>query len=157
MALTCDIAAPQFGLTTTTGKPVVLSELLKRGPAVLAFFKVSCPVCQYTFPYLERMWQVHKTEAVSFLGISQDSLADTQAFMKKYGITFPVVLDEAPRYIASNAYKLTNVPTIYLIDRAGDIQVSSVGWARKDMEELNMKLSMMDPANQQFAIFKPGE
>jgi peroxiredoxin len=103
------------------------------------------------------MWQAHKTEAVSFLGISQDSLADTKAFIQRYGVTFPVVLDEAPRYIASNAYKLTNVPTIYLIDRQGGIQVSSVGWLRKEIEEINLKLSMMDAAEQSRPIFKPGE
>ena len=157
MALPSAVSAPDFALTSTTGKAVILSDILKRGPAVLAFFKISCPVCQYAFPYIERMWQVHRTEPVTFLGISQDPLADTLAFMKQYGITFPVVLDEAPRYIASNAYKLTNVPTVYLVDRDGEIQVSSVGWLRKELEEINLKLSMMDPAQQQFPIFKPGE
>jgi peroxiredoxin len=157
MALPCDIQAPDFTLTTTTGKSVALSDLLKRGPAVLAFFKISCPVCQYAFPFVERMWQVHKTEPVSFLGISQDSLSDTQSFIKQYGITFQVALDKSPAYIASNAYKLTNVPTIYLVDRDGDIQVSSVGWSRKDMEEMNLKLSMVNPAQEQLRVFKPGE
>jgi peroxiredoxin len=157
MALPCDVQAPDFALTSTAGKPVILSDVLKRGPAVLAFFKISCPVCQYAFPYIERMWQVHKPEPVTFLGVSQDSLSDTQSFIKQYRLTFPVVLDESPRYVASNEYKLTNVPTIYLVDRDGEIRVSSVGWARKDMEELNLKLSMMDPAQQQFPIFKPGE
>jgi peroxiredoxin len=157
MALPCGIQAPDFTLTTTTGKPAVLSDLLKRGPAVLAFFKISCPVCQYAFPFVERMWQVHKSEPVPFLGISQDSLSDTQSFIKQYGITFPVALDKAPGYIVSNAYKLTNVPTIYLVDREGEIRVSSVGWARQDMEEMNLKLSMMNPAQEQFRVFKPGE
>lgn len=157
MALLCGTQAQEFALTTMNGKSVILSDLLKRGPAVLAFFKISCPVCQYAFPYLERLRQLHKPEAVSFLGISQDSKADTQSFIRQYGITFPVALDEAPRYLVSNSYNLTNVPTVYLVDRAGDIEVSSVGWARKDMEEINLKLSMMDPAKQQFPVFKSGE
>jgi peroxiredoxin len=157
MALPSGAKAQEFALTSTTGKPVILSELMKRGPVVLAFFKVSCPTCQYAFPYLERLAQLHKPEAVSFLGISQDNLADTQAFMKKYGVTFTVAVDDSQRYIVSNAYKLTNVPTAYLVDRDGKIQVSSVGWARKDIEDLNLKLSMMDAAQQQHPIFKPGE
>ena len=157
MALACDAKAQEFALTSTTGKPLILSELTKRGPVVLAFLKVSCPICQYAFPYLERLFQVHKTEPVSFIAISQDNIADTQSFMKRYGVTFTVALDDAPRYIVSNAYRLTNVPTVYLIDREGEIQVSSVGWARKDIEEINLKLSMMDPAQQQHPIFKPGE
>ena len=52
MALACSIKAPEFRLKSTTGKPVILSEVLKRGPVVLAFFKVGCPVCQYAFPDL---------------------------------------------------------------------------------------------------------
>jgi peroxiredoxin len=157
MALPSGIKAPEFALTTTSGKPAVLSELLTRGPAVVAFFKISCPVCQYAFPYLERIWRLHKQEPVTFLGISEDSLPDTQSFIKQYGITFPVALDKAPRYLVSNAYTLTNVPSTFLIDRDGDIQVSSVGWSRKEMEEINLKLSGMDPALQQFPIFKTGE
>jgi peroxiredoxin len=157
MALSTGTKAPEFALTTTSGKPVILSELMKRGPAVLAFSKVGCPTCQYAFPHFERLFQIHKPEPCSFLGISQDNPADTQAFAKKYGITFPIAVDDASRYIVSNAYKLTTVPTVYLVDRDGVIQVSSVGWARKDIEDLNLKLSMMDPAQQHFPIFKPGE
>lgn len=157
MAVACGVEAPSFALTSTKGKSLILSEILTRGPLVLGFFKVSCPVCHYAFPYLERLWQVHKTEAVTFLGISQDNVAETEAFMTRYGLTFPIAVDDSPRYIVSNAYKLTNVPTIYLIDRDGEIQLSSVGWARQDFEELNLKLSMMNPAQQQHPLFKAGE
>jgi peroxiredoxin len=157
MALACGVRGPEFALTSTSGKQLVLSELLRNGPAVIAFFKVGCPVCQYAFPYLERMWQVHKTEAVTLIGISQDNAADTANFVKKYGVTFPIALDDPARYIVSNAYKLTNVPSIFLINRDGEIEVSSIGWSRKDVEEINLKLSMMDPAQQQHPIFRPGE
>lgn len=157
MALACGIRAPEFALTSTSGKSLILSKVLADGPAVLAFFKVSCPVCQYAFPYLERLWQVHKTEAVTFIGISQDNAADTANFVKKYGVTFPVALDDPGRFIVSNAYKLTNVPTVFLVDQDGEIQVSSVGWARKDIEEINAKLSMIDAAQQQHPVFRPGE
>ena len=157
MALPSGAKAQEFSLTTTAGKPVILSDLTKRGPVVLAFFKVSCPTCQYAFPYFERMSKIHKPEAVTFLGISQNDLKDTQAFMKQYGVTFPVPIDDSKKYIVSNAYKLTNVPTAYLVDRDGKIQASSVGWARKDMEEINSKLSMMDAAQQQHSLFKPNE
>ena len=153
MALPAGVKAPEFALTTTSGRPVTLSELTKRGPAVLAFFKVSCPTCQYAFPYIERLFQAHKSGPVSFLAISQNNAAETQAFVKQYGVTFPVAIDDPQRYIVSNAYKLTNVPTIYLVDRDRKIQVSSVGWARMDIENLNLKLSNQ----QQHPIFKPGE
>src|SRR5689334_2586658 len=148
MAVASGVKAPEFALTSTKGKSLILSDLLRNGPAVLAFFKVSCPVCQYAFPFLERLWQLHKTDPVTMIGISQDNAADTQNFIKKYGVTFHVALDDPARYIVSNAYKLTNVPTAYLIDRDGEIQVSSVGWARQEIDDINLKLSMMNRAQQ---------
>jgi peroxiredoxin len=157
MALACGIRAPEFALTSTSGKSLILSKVLDDGPVILAFFKVSCPVCQYAFPYLERLWQVHKTEAVTFIGISQDNEKDTAAFVKKYRLTFTMALDDPARYVVSNAYKLTNVPSVFLINRGGEIEVSSVGWSRKDIEEINIKLSMMDAAQQQHPVFRAGE
>jgi len=157
MAVASGVKAPEFALTSTKGKSLILSDLLRIGPAVLAFFKVSCPVCQYAFPFLERLWQLHKTDPVTMIGISQDNAADTQNFIKKYGVTFHVALDYPARYIVSNAYKLTNVPTVYLIDRDGEIQVSSVGWSRSDIDDINLKLSMMNPAQQPGPLFRGGE
>lgn len=157
MAVASGIKAPDFALTSTKGKSLILSDLLKNGPALLAFFKVSCPVCQYAFPFLERLWEIHKSDPVTVIGISQDNEADTEHFIKKYGVTFHVALDNPARYIVSNAYKLTNVPTVYLIDRDGEIQVSSVGWSRQDIDEINLKLSMMNPAQQPVSLFKVGE
>ena len=53
-ALTSGIKAPNLTLPTTHGEKFSLSDALKRGPVVLAFFKVTCPVCQYAFPLYER-------------------------------------------------------------------------------------------------------
>ena len=56
-ALEAGIVAPDFILPTVDGKQVSLAQALKKGPVVLAFFKISCPVCQYAFPYFERLYQ----------------------------------------------------------------------------------------------------
>jgi peroxiredoxin len=49
--------APDFTLPTMDGKKFSLSEALARGPVLAAFFKVSCPTCQYAFPFLERIYK----------------------------------------------------------------------------------------------------
>jgi hypothetical protein len=41
----------------------------------------------------------------------------------------------------SNAYGLTNVPTIFYIAPDGDIEVSCVGWSKTDVEAINQKLA----------------
>ena len=45
-ALDTGVMAPDFTLPTIDGEQVSLKEALQKGPVLLAFFKVSCPVCQ---------------------------------------------------------------------------------------------------------------
>ena len=140
--------APDFILTTREGKSVNLQQLLQRGPVVLAFFKISCPVCQYAFPFYERMAQANKNSAASFLGICQNSVSDAKAFAREYGVTFPIVVDnDANRYKVSNAYGLTNVPTLFYIAPDGQVEVASVGWSKGDVDEMNSRLAELRNEN----------
>src|SRR5580693_2968008 len=90
-ALTVGARAPEFELKALDGKSFVLREELARGPVVLAFFKVSCPTCQYTFPFLERLERAYGHTGVRIIGISQNPPRETAAFTKEFGITFPVL------------------------------------------------------------------
>jgi peroxiredoxin len=125
--------APDFTLPLLAGGEASLTTLLAGGPVVLAFFKVSCPVCQLTFPYLER---IHAAGTLRIYGVSQNSARDTLGFNAEYGITFPILLDPESRFPASNAYGLTNVPTLYLIESGGAIGAVVNGWSKRDMQAL---------------------
>jgi peroxiredoxin len=133
--------APGFSLKSLDGKEHSLNDLLQRGPLVAAFFKVSCPDCQFTFPFLERLHKRYGGDGVTFLGISQDDARDTKDFAKEFGVTFPMLLDDEKGYIVSNAYGLTNVPTIFLIDTDGTVKVSSMGFDKKDLETIATELA----------------
>src|SRR6266478_1742705 len=116
-------ATPGFSLSGLDGKSYSLDALRQKGPVVAAFFKISCPVCQFTFPFLQRLYQRYGDDGVTFLGISQDDAKATASFAREYGATFPMVLDEKEKgYRASNAYGLTNVPTIFLIEADGKVR-----------------------------------
>jgi peroxiredoxin len=155
-ALSAGTAAPDFTLKTMAGDTFSLFEAINQGPVVLAFLKITCPVCQYAFPFLERIYGATKGKGVSVVGISQNTKEDTALFLREYGITFPILLDDPKKYPASNAYGLTNVPTVFYIDSSGDIRLSSVGWSRADMEQLNLMLA--DAANIPVTpVFHPGE
>ena len=132
--------AAGFSLKSLDNKDYSLNALLERGPVVAAFFKVSCPVCQFTFPFLERLYKRYGGDGVTFLGISQDDARATQNFAKEYGMTFPLLLDDNG-YPVSNAYGLTNVPTIFLIDTDGTVKVSSMGFDKKDLENIAAHLA----------------
>lgn len=132
--------APAFSLKSFNGREYSLQKALERGPVVAAFFKISCPVCQFTFPFLERLHKRYGSGDVSFLGVSQDDARDTKEFASEYDVTFPLLLDENG-YPVSNAYGLTNVPTIFLIDPDGKIKVSSMGFDKRDLETIARELA----------------
>ena len=155
-ALPAGTKAPDFSLLTMNGGQFSLQDALKQGPVLVAFFKVSCPVCQYTFPYLERLYRAYGDKKITIVGISQDKQRDTAAFLKEYGVTFPVLLDDPNGYAVSNAYGLTNVPTLFLIGQDGQIEVSSVGWVKQEVEDIHRKLSAAQQTPMT-PIFKPGE
>jgi peroxiredoxin len=155
-ALPAGTKAPGFSLPMLDGNNFSLYEALKKGPVLAAFFKVSCPVCQYAFPYIERIHKAHGDSRVTVVGISQNDQRDTASFLKEYGVTFPALLDDPNGYAVSNAYGLTNVPSLFLIDQDGQIEISSVGWVKQDVDDINRKLA---PKQQTppVAIFQPGE
>jgi peroxiredoxin len=93
-ALTAGTKAPDFELKAMDGKRFVLRDGLAHGPVVLAFFKVSCPTCQYAFPFLERLHKAYGQKGVKLWEFRRTSAKDTAAFAKEFGVTFPVLLDD---------------------------------------------------------------
>ncbi len=155
-ALAGGTKAPDVELKTLDGKQFSLGAELARGPVVLAFFKVSCPTCQYAFPFLDRLYKAYGNKGVTLVGVSQNDAKDTAAFVKEFGVTFPILLEDTHKYPVSNAYGLTNVPTIFWIAQDGEVEVSSVGWVKADFEQINCKMAehgKLAPA----PVFKPGE
>src|SRR5215467_871145 len=82
--------APDFRLARLDGAETTLEELTARGRLLLAFFKVTCPVCQLTAPFLERL---HAFGSLPVYGISQNDAAATREFNEYFGVTYPTLLD----------------------------------------------------------------
>jgi peroxiredoxin len=98
---------------------------------LLAFFKISCPVCQFTLPYLNR---IHP--GVKVYGVSQNDAEDTRDFVRHYKLAYPVLLDPEDQFPASNAFGITHVPTTFLVDAGGRITQVIEGWNKQDMQAL---------------------
>ena len=155
-ALTAGVQAPQFELPAMDGSKFSLQEALTRGPVLAIFFKISCPVCQYALPYYERLFKAYGGKNLSIVAVSQNEKGDTAEFMKKYGIMFPVLLDDTGSFPASNAYGLTTVPSAFWISEDGTIDTSSVGWVRQEFEEMVRKAASTT-GNAPKPVFQPSE
>ena len=140
-------SVPDLRLKLLSGGEATLREIAARGPALLAFFKVSCPICQLTFPFLERL---HFSGTLAVYGISQNGARDTREFNEDFGVTFPTLLDdEDSGFPASNAFGISSVPTLFLIQPGGAISHVVEGWRKKEMEFLAAKAGA--------AVFRQGD
>ncbi len=155
-ALVAGTKAPQIELASTDGSKFSLQDTLGRGPVLAIFFKISCPVCQYALPYFERINKAYGGSKLTIIGVSQNEGRDTTEFVRKFGITFPVLLDDTKTFPVSNAYGLTTVPTAFWISEDGQIDVSSVSWVRQEFEEIASRAASLSSATPQ-SIFQPSE
>lgn len=130
--------APGFSLTGLDNKGYSLQDALALNKlVVLAFFKVSCPVCQFEFPYLERLRRSYPN--IPIWGVSQDDVDATRAFARMFGLTFPMLIDDALQTTVD--YDLTNVPSIFLVGDDQVIRQTIVGFVKADLETLNVELA----------------
>jgi peroxiredoxin len=147
--------APDFRLATLDGAVAALSELASSGPVVLVFFKASCPTCQLTLPYLERLKDNGNLRIVA---ISQDDAAATRRFHQAYGITLQTLLDDRTAgYAASNAFGISQVPTAFQVESGGTISHAWEGFSKADMEALGQRagITVFGPGDH-VPVWKPG-
>ncbi len=130
-------AAPPFELTGLDGSTRTLQEILSAGPALFVFYKISCPVCQLTLPYLQRL---AANPSLQVMGISQDDSGPTRGFNERLGIKFSTLLDLGSEgYPASNAYGIISVPALFLVESDGTVARSFNGFSKRDLEEIGAR------------------
>ena len=139
--------APDFQLTALSGEPWSLTDALGKGPLVLAFFKVGCPTCQFTFPFLSRLATAAGTQ-LTVVAISQDDASGTGQFLDRFAPGLPTLLDN-DGYHASRAFEITHVPSLFLIEADGTIGGAANGFHKQMMEDLGVRAGV--------APFQPGE
>ncbi len=115
--------APDFELATLSGESIRLSQFRGR-PVLLSFSASWCPSCKEEAPVLQAVHERHPDLAVLLVDYKEDA-ATAQAFARKYGMTFPVVLDTAGE--VSRAYRIYAIPSVFLVDGEGVIRNRFLG------------------------------
>jgi peroxiredoxin len=146
--------APGFDLVGEDGSPRVFKAQAGEPLTVLGFYKDTCPVCQFTLPFLERIYQGVKG-TLNFWAVSQDDPQRARAFAKDYGTSFPQAIDKSG-YPVSNAYGIRSVPTVFLIGPGGKILKTIEGFVKRDFEDLAKELGKLLGIAAPL-VFKPGE
>lgn len=117
--------APDFTLETVEGRRLSLSEY--RGSVVLVnLWATWCLPCREELPALEAAYRAHKDEGLVVLGVNiRQSRQEVLPLVQEFGLTYPILLDETGTVM--NAYRVRGLPTSFILDREGVIQVRHLG------------------------------
>ncbi len=103
---------------------------------VLDFWATWCGPCNVTSPILDAFAKAHAAEGVTVVGISQDNDAeDVESWLVRHKVSYVVAHDSNGS--AGRAFSVSNLPTLILLDREGNIRARRVGVTQRgELERL---------------------
>jgi len=118
-------AAEDFTLPTPDGRQFRLSE--HRGKVVfINFWATWCPPCREEMPSMERLYVRQRDRRFTMVAVSLDSSPTVVApYLKRSGLTFPVVLD--PRMDLANSYGVRALPASFIVNPHGVLVAMALG------------------------------
>lgn len=114
----------------TNGQPLTLSALRGRVVAV-DMWTAGCENCLNVLPHLKQWDARYREQGLVIVGVHtpefahEGSVQYVKEAISRLGITYPVVMDN--EYRIWKAYHNIYWPTLYLIDKKGQIRYSHIG------------------------------
>ena len=132
--------APDFTLPSLSEGPVQLSRL-RGNVVVLDFWATWCPPCRAAVPHLSMLQDKYRSRGLVVLGLNLDTDdKDLMNFVNQTRITYTLVRsDEA----VSNAYHVSGIPRVILIDRNGSMRGDWVGFTPEIGEEMEKSIAAL--------------
>jgi thiol-disulfide isomerase/thioredoxin len=125
--------APDFTVNDPTGNPVHLSDF-KGKVVVIDFWATWCGPCQESLPDTNKLAETYKGQNIVFLGVNTWDTDDAfKSWLPSHkaldAIQFVIDPNQSDKSIASSLYKVSGIPTQYVVDTKGDVAASFVGYS----------------------------
>ena len=117
-------AAPSFTLPDVVSGEAV-SDPWRQGRTAVVFFKVTCPVCQMVAPKVTALAE----GGARVVAVGEDPPVALARYAGEHGQRAPTVSEAAP-YRVSDAYGISTVPTLFLVEPDGTVSEAVGGWDR---------------------------
>ncbi len=133
--------APDWSLENTAGKRLSSNEL--KGKVILIDFTAnSCVACILAVPTMNTLHKKYANTTVEVLSInSWDKKEAILKFAKQNKMNYPVYVD--PEKLEEK-YKVSSIPTFYIIDKKGKIAASFSGYSDKLQDQLISKIEELN-------------
>lgn len=113
--------APNFTLPRIDAKGGDLTFASLRGrPVVVNFWASWCIPCKDEAPALQKTYETYRSQGLVVLGVdAKDFRQDGKRFIRRYGITYPVVADG--RGSTLGKWGVAGFPETFFVDRQGHL------------------------------------
>ena len=129
--------APDWTLKAPDGKLVSLSDF-KGKVVLLDFWGTWCAPCLRAMPTIQTLHNKYKSQGLEVVGVSvKDRPGAPEAYMKKKGYTYQLVLQGIK---VARQYQVALYPSVYVIDRKGNISFAKSGATKKLKTILEMAI-----------------
>ncbi|PIR57331.1 MAG: thiol-disulfide isomerase [Parcubacteria group bacterium CG10_big_fil_rev_8_21_14_0_10_41_35] len=139
------------GYLNTDNQEIKISDLIGKKVILIDFWTYSCINCQRTLPYLISWYEKYKDQGLEVIGVHTPEFdfekrqENVQAALLKWGITYPVVLDND--YATWRAYGNQYWPRKYLIDIDGYVVYDHIGEGGYEQTERQIQDALTERAN----------
>jgi peroxiredoxin len=125
--------APDFSLKTQSGDPLSLTD--QRGKVVMINFWASwCPPCLKEMPLLDEIYNTHKDNGFTLLGINiEQDTTEAKRLIKELDLSFPILFD--PNNQVGKQYNVRAMPTTVVVDQTGTVRFVNHGYRPGDEEK----------------------
>jgi thiol-disulfide isomerase/thioredoxin len=146
------------------GRELNIAAALASGPVLLGIYKSSCAASKAMMPILNRFRDAYEHHGLTVYGVAQDSPNVTRSFIRRFGITYPVLI-EGDDYPLSVGFDIFATPTIFVIRRDGSIAYTTMGFLKVQINEISEAVSAVlgvDPveivseSEEDIPLFVPG-
>jgi len=123
--------APAFRVRDLAGHELSLAALRARGPVLIDFWATWCEPCRAALTELEDWRLRYGPRGLGIVAVSVDgprNLAKVRPFVARLHLGCPVVIDDDGRLQA--LYQVSQLPLAVLVDTAGRIVTTRVGYRR---------------------------
>jgi peroxiredoxin len=135
-------AAPVFTLINLQGEPVQLADYKGRG-VLINFWASWCNPCVNELPLLN---EAYKLSGIDVLAVNVGEKGEkAQAFVDRYELKFPVVLDEEME--VKRHYRVVAMPLTLLVDRDGELIARHEGELTEMSDILDLMNQLKSKAN----------
>src|ERR1043166_559276 len=125
-------AAPDWNLSDAAGQKHTLSEY--RGKlVVMDFWATWCEPCKEIMPRMQKLFEKYHDKDVVVLGVNAWEQKDPVAFMQKKRFAYQLLIKGEQ---IADSYRVTILPSIYMIGFDGRIVYSHIGVDHRDIAEL---------------------